>query len=328
MVAYLFFWDRKMKVNIFNKKLDFFLIKFPVFFPILYGIFLLSFPQYEMYLIVFTILLLAEPHFGATWPLLINSVNYKYFSNKKLTFFFGAFFILLFCVLGFLFFKFFFLLIFYMFNVFHVTRQSVGICKLYNKNLNELNFQTNSIYLINFLFFFIGLFRFYHPIINQENLFLVNIFILAFLLFLILYQLLKFGYSDKVYTFLTGMIIFYPICIVSKPIHAILWGVTMHYSQYLAITTKVYFGRKNLFVILKKKNFFIFMKSKFFIFLIFYSFLMTILSLLDKISIANLKHFLIIPIIGQMLHFYFDTFIWKFSDQHNRDVTLKYLLHS
>ena len=34
---------------------------------------------------------------------------------------------------------------------------------------------------------------------------------------------------------------------------------------------------------------------------------------------------IIITIIGQMLYFYLDSMLWKFSDEHNRDNTLLYL---
>ena len=53
---------------IINKNLDLILIKFPIIFPLIYGMVLYSFPQYENILIFATLLLLAEPHFGATWP--------------------------------------------------------------------------------------------------------------------------------------------------------------------------------------------------------------------------------------------------------------------
>ena len=42
----------------------------------------------------------------------------------------------------------------------------------------------------------------------------------------------------------TGVLIFYPVCFVSNPVHAIIMGVTMHYSQYLFLTNKVLKKRK------------------------------------------------------------------------------------
>ena len=37
---------------------------------------------------------------------------------------------------------------------------------------------------------------------------------------------------------------------------------------------------------------------------------------------------IIITIIGQMLYFYLDSKLWKFSDEHNRDNALLYLTMS
>ena len=37
------------------------------------------------------------------------------------------------------------------------------------------------------------------------------------------------------------------------------------------------------------------------------------------------KSLLVIPITGQILHFYLDAFLWKFSKKHNREVTLKHI---
>lgn len=55
-------------MTIISKKFDFFFIKFPIIFPIVYFLSLISFPKYENLIILTTIFLLAEPHFGATWP--------------------------------------------------------------------------------------------------------------------------------------------------------------------------------------------------------------------------------------------------------------------
>ena len=33
-----------------------------------------------------------------------------------------------------------------------------------------------------------------------------------------------------------------------------------------------------------------------------------------------------IPILGQMLHFYIDSQIWKFREKHNREYTLSYII--
>ena len=49
-------------------KKEVFFVKFPILFPLLYVSILYSFPNFETQLVFITILLLAETHFGATWP--------------------------------------------------------------------------------------------------------------------------------------------------------------------------------------------------------------------------------------------------------------------
>ena len=58
-----------------------------------------------------------------------------------------------------------------------------------------------------------------------------------------------------------------------------------------------------------------------------YGIVMACLSFSNKFTLDNqfFKSLLIIPLLGQMLHFYLDSLLWRFSDKHNRDVTLKYL---
>ena len=59
--------------------------------------------------------------------------------------------------------------------------------------------------------------------------------------------------------------------------------------------------------------------------IIIYASVMTIFSILGKVDEIYLKQLIIIPIIGQMLHFYLDSQLWKFSDKHIKDNTLSYL---
>ena len=89
---------------IVNNKIDFTLIKFPIIFPLIYFLILNLTPQYETYLIGFTILLLAEPHFGATWLLYFNKVNKTYFKENKINLIYFPLLIFIFTFFGFFFF--------------------------------------------------------------------------------------------------------------------------------------------------------------------------------------------------------------------------------
>ncbi len=303
---------------------QFLFVKFPIIFPLMYGFILYSFPSFETALIILTILLLAETHFGATWPFFLDKVNYAFIVKNRIPLITIPIVIIIFSLLGFFFVNKFFLLIFFAVNMFHVTRQSFGITKLYCKNVHENKFQEINIYFINFVFFFVGFFRFYLPIINESNLLILNIVILFLLFSLSIYYLFKFKYSENFFVFLTGCLIFYPMCFVDNPVHAIIMGVTMHYTQYLYLTYKVHSLRKKNLLELNK--FSIYKKAYSYISIILiYTLIMTIFSILGKSDEMYLKQLIIIPIIGQMLHFYLDSQLWKFSEKYNRDNTLFYL---
>ena len=213
-------------------------------------------------------------------------------------------------------------MIFFAANIYHVTRQSYGVCKLYCKNSLENKFQENFIYFFNFLFFLIAFFRFYYPVITLENLFILNVAVLISIAIVCTVYLFKYGYSENFLTFLTGVIIFYPTCFVNNPVHTIIMGVTMHYTQYLYLTRYVVDNRKKETELNEEKKGNIY--SNFLFIIIIYSVVMTLFSTFGKNS--NLNYLIIIPIIGQMLHFYLDSQLWKFSIKHNRENVLKYIL--
>jgi len=208
--------------------------------------------------------------------------------------------------------------------MYHVTRQSFGVGKLYCNDENEKKSQEIIIYAINFLFFIVGFFRFYFPVIDDTNFIYLNIAVIVLLLGFFAYYLFKFGFSENFLIFVTGCLIFYPICFVENPVHAIIMGVTMHYTQYLYFTYNVCKMRRTNSQVSEN----VFFTNKIYNYLgiiIIYSIIMSLLSLFGKYDEIYLRNLIIIPIIGQMLHFYLDSQLWKFSEKHNRDNTLTYL---
>jgi hypothetical protein len=255
---------------------------------------------------------LAEPHFGATWPFLVYKKNYPEIIDNKNYYIFFPLMIVASSIFLFFYSPAIFYFIFLVANMFHVTRQSTGISKLYVSDLKERNFQTIAIYLFGILFFLIGILRFYGPIEN------INLSFVGLIILLVMMWYIKtFKYSANLLVMLTGILIFFPMCFVEKPIHAIIMGVTMHYTQYLYLTYKIFDNReKNDGE--KKSNF-----NAYIITVIFYGVIMSILSMSGKN--VELKNLILIPIIGQFLHFYIDSLLWKFSNEHHRNVTLKFL---
>ena len=67
-----------------TKFIQFNLVKFPILFPINIWNNTLFFPNFEKELILITILLLGETHFGATWPFFINKNNFSYLKEKRI----------------------------------------------------------------------------------------------------------------------------------------------------------------------------------------------------------------------------------------------------
>jgi hypothetical protein len=306
-------------MSLFLKK-EVFFVKFPILFPLLYLSVLYFFPSFETHLIFITILILAETHFGATWPFFLDKINIPYIIQKKVELIAVPILLTLFCIIGFFYFKNLFLLIFFAANMYHVTRQSYGIMSLYTKEALEKTHYSNVIYLFNLMFFLIALFRFYMPIIHDDILFILNLIIVTLMLIVFWFELNKFGFSENFLTLITGVLIFYPVCFVQNPVHAIIMGVTMHYSQYLFLTSKV-INKRSLENNLSRKS----KIYNFVLIVIIYSLIMSVLSILGKNDSEFLKTLIFIPITGQMLHFYLDSQLWKFSELHNRENILKYL---
>ena len=305
-------------------KKEVFFVKFPILFPLLYLTILYSFPSFETQLIFLTILLLAETHFGATWPFFLSKLNFPHIKKNKISFIYIPVLITVLCLISFFLIKNLFLLIFFAANVYHVTRQSFGITNLYTKDIHQKKFYINSIYIFNFIFFSIAFFRFYIPLIKNEHLILLNIIIIFLFCVIFLYSIIKFKFSENFLTMVTGILIFYPVCFVSNPVHAIIMGVTMHYSQYLYLTNKVINKREIESQNFVKSNLF---KYKFILTILVYSIIMSVLSIFGKNDSEILSNLIIIPITGQMLHFYLDSQLWKFSESHNRENILKYLVN-
>ena len=134
----------------------------------------------------------------------------------------------------------------------------------------------------------------------------------------LIYYFIKIKNFKNFFTLISGIIIFYPICFVDSPVHAILMGVTIHYSQYLIFSHKVNRGRN---IHKKGKNL-----KNFLTLIIFYSIMMTVFTLSNKMNQQIFSNLIVIPICAQMLHFYIDSYLWKFSVKHNRENVLKHLI--
>ena len=166
MVDYLYLYEKKMLFYFSNKELLY--IKFTIVFKLLYGFILFTFPHFETHLIILKIFLLAETHFGATWPFFLDKVNFDHIISKKIAFIAIPIIIVFLCLISFVLMRDLFLLIFFAANMYHVTRQSWGVCNLYCKDKIENKFQKIFYTLLLFFLFCCFLFRFYYPIIMMR----------------------------------------------------------------------------------------------------------------------------------------------------------------
>jgi len=229
-----------------------------------------------------------------------------------------------------LFFKFanLFYFLFFAFNIYHVTRQSIGICKLFSSTRTESLYQEYSLYFINFIIF-IGV-NVYHlmNLMTAKDATLFGISVLFASVFVAIIQKIKFKSWGTSLTTFTGLSIFIPAFFVSEPIHAILAGVTMHYSQYLIIMLKIILGKskqrndetRKWYQIINVKNY---------VLLIFlYGVISVFLITLSSSGTEVFSSLIFIPLLGQVLHFYLDGLIWKFKNDEMRDAHLKFLFYN
>ncbi len=325
-----------MNKYIISKKLDFILIQFPIWIPILFLSVTNLFPElYKVVLILY--LIFGEIHFGSTFIFFLDKKYRELFQDEKYIFLFWPILIILFCI----FFSFVFsvsavLFLILLFNFYHVNRQSIGILKLYGniKNQTLNNHSIFLLYTISFSLCLIGVLKFifkselyfyYSSKIDLIIIFLIIISILYIFINLIMSNNKDFSLLTN---FSTGVLIFSPVLFCNNIIDVFAIGVGMHYMQYIAITWAV-FHRKAVKKYESGDKQFIKIGSlkKIIFYLLFYSILMVYFSNLNIEYKNEQIGIYLIPILFQLMHFYIDMFIWKFSSKHTRENLNPYIFN-
>ena len=247
---------------------------------------------------ILVMFLLAEPHFAMTIPLLygyrknFSTQPYLYLVVPVTIIFVSAIF---FFKLPSLFF-----VIFLLANIYHVNRQSVGFLKLQAKlpptvaTIYEIN-----LHLLTFTCIYFSLVR------NMNSVILAIVFLItsAFFMILVCKHLIKKWISLKqLFVITQGYLIFLPIVIFEDLLLAFAVGISIHYIQYLLISWDILtkgFGFR-LIPLLG--------------ILITYSIFSTG-ALSGVFTQDRLSWIVFIPTVLQLLHFYYDGFIWKRSDE-------------
>ena len=241
--------------------------------------------------------LIAEPHFAMTLPLL-----YGYRENFKKKPVFYIFTPIMIIILGsviFFLMNTLFMLIFLLANIFHVNRQSGAFLMLQGK----VPFLMKSPYEISLHLF--TLVCLYFSLILQYNSLALGAFLFfaANLIILIFYRL-KNGFLPSLKQFIVmaqGYLIFLPLAIFSDMLLAFAIGVSIHYIQYLSISWRVC-----------KVGFSFSMGAVLFVIFAYSAFSST--SLGGFLTQERISILILIPTMMQLLHFYYDSLIWRRRD--------------
>ena len=215
-----------------------------------------------------------------------------------------------------------------------MNRQSVGIFKIYMRYKNSFinNIFIYSIYFFSFLLCFFGVLKF----IFSSDLFfkyedqiisltLMAIFVVTLLLTVLMLYNKEFN-LDNLLNFATGIGMFLPIFFCDRIIDVFAMGVAMHYVQYIYIAKSIMRRKYKMLNSSNEKNLF-----KYFSPVVLILYLLTYAILMIYFSNLNLDYkgekfgIYIIPIIFQLLHFYFDMFFWRFSNEHTQKNLSPYL---
>ena len=298
-----------------NKLIEFNLILFPVWIGFLYLLLSQVISNQELLFLLF-LLLLGETHFASTFCFFIDKNNHKWLKEKKISMFIiPAILIPLYLIIGL---QSLFAAVFIgsVFSAYHVTRQSIGISRLYGTKKHSL-FELG-IYLFSGLYLFIGFMRFfYNDIINTLNIDLpiyslesTSAYILI-LLSSIIFCLFNNKNYKKLFVTLSGCLIYAPYLFVENPYQAVIIGVGAHWCQYLGLNYKIYFKNQSVF---KGSQRYLVT-----IFIVLYATIMALLGYKGQFEKNYLDYLILIPLTGQFFHYYTDMFIWKFSDSHIRE---------
>tara|TARA_B100000575_G_C23136446_1_gene660322 strand:- start:2612 stop:3610 length:999 start_codon:yes stop_codon:yes gene_type:complete len=309
------------------------LVSFPIWIPFLYYFLLNEFPAYELLYLYFIFFVLGEFHFGATWVFLIDKSNRNFMREH----FFYAYTVPILMIIFFVSTWFFispFIAFFLstLFNIFHVTRQSVGITKLYASDPITRKIPQIIVYVNSFMPLFYGFLKYINiDFINLHFVDLVFFVTLSILIISILASLfilsLNFKkYSNLCFSTITGSVLYAPFLLDISFIQAGAMGIGMHYIQYITLQMIIFFRKRKTIsyegIYDRVANNLIVIS----LFILFYILIMGMLLYFgrdhtassDEFFASGLNFLYFIPFIMHNIHFYADMFIWKFSNPHIR----------
>ena len=318
-----------MHPKIFSKfYLDLILVICPIWISIIYILLINLFPNSRPTIFFIYLILFGELHFASTWLFFSTKNNREWYFSHKIKFIaIPLTLVILFILIGIINLS---IAVFLasIFSALHVTRQSIGIFRLFNGGINLI--LELGIYILSALWLIIGFCRLILPSLKINiNLHfaiiedflhyssVLSILGLIFCTILFLYSLLKENSLNSSLAFLTGALLYSPYTFVNEPQDAVAIGVGMHWCQYIALTSKIYL--KENYDSIKDNPF---NSSSPLFKKIFLLFLYAIISsaILTNFGTTLLSSSILIlfPLSFQIYHFYIDSFIWRFSNPYLR----------
>lgn len=246
--------------------------------------------------------LIAEPHFAFTIPLL---VGYKeQFTKRPVEFKFIPLIIIATGSILFFYSMTLFAFIFLFANIYHVNRQSLGFFKLQARASATLNATYEPLLHGFTLFFFLT--RLIETNFSERLIFFGCFLIALIILGWFLFKEAKQDKWLKICSYTQGFMIFLPVAVFEDILLAFAIGIAIHYIQYMVISWLIC------------RNSFNFPYYNLLLIVVLYATL-TSSALGGFITQENQSLIIFIPTILQLLHFYFDGFLWR---RDNEDVAL------
>lgn len=317
---------QKVRGVVFGKKTDWLFVVFPIWIPIAFYLVVNGTSLNQSVLLFSFFVLVGESHFLATLFFFTKS-NFEYINSHKTIFYHIPVFLVIFNVGLFTISPSYALLLGGALSAFHVTRQSIGVFRLY-QGRNKL--AETSIYAFSLIFVFIGFLRTVERFdfkllsdfrviqyLNEQtskNSFVATILLLALLSLIILLFKFQEIFCMEGFGLLTlGMMMYSPY-LYADPALAATLGVSMHWVQYLSLVigVSVRTGFKFREVIFKYK-------------VIVLVVAITAIVIADFAKTVNNTYLgiFVVPLTIQLLHYYYDGRIWKGSDPYLRENVLK-----
>ena len=128
----------RQSVVTFNSLSDKLLIIFPLWFPLLYFSIFLNFPSISKLLFIFVIFAFAETHFASTWLFFLDKENWQWLKKESYKLIFIPLYLLFLASLIWIFNPALVIVIHYLASGWHVTRQSIGVMKLFKTYTKDL----------------------------------------------------------------------------------------------------------------------------------------------------------------------------------------------